>query len=315
MMLPIVLCVIVVAIVVLIVLLLLYSLSGSLEKSRVTREQCSTTPILTRKVSNASPVTVVTAYFIVPTNKHSKSDYRTWIGNFMRMKCNMVVFTDAESVVWLRKLRNDDSVIYIIEEPSQWYNYRWKSYYEKSYEMDAEKSLHSPYLSMLWNEKCFFLQRATRMNLFSSKWFVWTDIGSVRDVSRLVMTYPNVEVLASIPEDRLLVFQVEPFRVGDYEKTTEGIYTIFANKNERIGCKSVNRIQAGCFGGTVHAIDRWVEHYTHTLERFIEHGNYIGKEQNNMSQVVMDHPEIVHSVLVPENSTVDRWFWFYMYLG
>jgi hypothetical protein len=234
----------------------------------------------------------------------------------MRLKCRLIVFTNARTAAWLLTLRDDDGVVYVIEEEEEkWFNHRWREYYEQSHAMDVERHLHSPRLSMLWNEKAFFLQRGVRMNPFASKWFLWTDIGSLRDISLLSTTYPSERVLSMVPEDKMLLFQVEPFAPRDREKTPNGIYAIFANQDERTGCERVDRIQATCFGGTRTAVERWAALYAETLELLIAQGTFIGKEQNNMTHVALDYPEAVYVVAVPHATRADRWFWFYEYLS
>ncbi|OWA51043.1 hypothetical protein BV898_15545 [Hypsibius exemplaris] len=51
------------------------------------------------------PVTVVTAYYNIPS-KHSNAEYLKWIGNFLpRIPCYMYLFTDEKSAEQLIKLR------------------------------------------------------------------------------------------------------------------------------------------------------------------------------------------------------------------
>lgn len=121
---------------------------------------------------------LVTAYYPIRTGKHTRSEYDHWISNFFTcVTCPVVLFCDSDFPQVLRTnvryvVRPFDS-FKLMQEP-------WKSRWEKWYEIDPEKNIHSPELYAIWGAKQEFVQEAMKITDFDT--YVWCDIGCFRNI-------------------------------------------------------------------------------------------------------------------------------------
>ena len=61
-------------------------------------------------------------------------------------------------------------------------------------------------LNLIWNEKIYMIQRASKINPFSSDFFCWIDAGLCvyRDTPPPSMSFPNINKLNKLPQDKFI---------------------------------------------------------------------------------------------------------------
>ena len=58
---------------------------------------------------------------------------------------------------------------------------KFRQHFETNqYEIDPEKSIHSPALYAIWSSKSWMLKIAADENLYNSTYFFWVDAGAWR---------------------------------------------------------------------------------------------------------------------------------------
>ena len=127
--------------------------------------------------------TIVTAYFDIKS-KYSSSVYDTWMANMLSLQDAMVIYTTPDLVDTIRGFRKHTGALtHIIPmhlEHTKMATKYSDAFWKVQHAMDPEKSIHSPNLYKIWNEKSNWLKRASVLNPFHSNFFAWVDIGYFR---------------------------------------------------------------------------------------------------------------------------------------
>ena len=184
---------------------------------------------------------VVTAYYPVTTQKHSRDDYRRWYTLFFtHVTAPVVCFCSQEMEAEFRILSGQNVTLivrdlYSFKMMSKEMMNKWTAWHT----IDPEKHAHSPELYAIWGAKQEFVLEA--MNYVSYPTYVWCDIGCFR--------FP---------------------RPGGFQNT--GRYIL----PEKITCLFIrNIIGGGVLAGDRIAWERFSKLYLDELER-----NIHGKEQD-----------------------------------
>ena len=164
--------------------------------------------------------------------------------------------------------------------------------FNKSNEIDIEKSYQNTFMYLIWAEKCNFLEKAAIKNYFKSKCFYWVDAGCFRDKD-IIKKYINWPSQKKCFEDGRVLFN-EIRTPSEFEK--KGLL----NFNETIHkeFQSNVNIDASIFGGQIEYIIKFKQLFYETIKLFIKHNIFIGKEQNLfafMSYFNADIIKIVYS--------------------
>jgi len=259
------------------------------------------------KMATAS-CTIVTSYYQTPS-KHSHEQYDAWMTNFLTTVDNpLIIFTEeimVKRLAELRKGKEDKTVIVSLPwEEMLCVSGKCTDYWNKDIKRDTEKDLHTPYLYILWNEKTAMVRRAMQINPFRTEFFCWTDIGCFRSAQDmdLFKEWPSQAFLSRAVKDRMYLLNIEPFKTGELEVLPNGLTRSFEGKN---------RIGGTIFIGHQDVWDKWFDAYYTTMELYMKHDYFAGKDQNLMATVVAKHPELVHLVQ-PSRLTKDGDPWFYM---
>ena len=114
--------------------------------------------------------TIVSCYYNIKS-KFPSEKYFEWISNFLKLRIQLVLFTDELLVDSFKQLNKKANIHFIIKpfhELTTWklYAEQWK----KHHEMDPEK-YHQPELYSIWAEKSFFVREAVDLNPFGSEFF------------------------------------------------------------------------------------------------------------------------------------------------
>lgn len=262
-------------------------------------------------------ITVVTAYYQI-SSKYSDNTYKRWISDFLRLPCQKLIFTDAESVEQLKKMASlSKRTQFIVQNKSEWEVLEDVplEVWEAQVKLDRETANvnHTAWLYALWSQKPYFVKRATDLNPFATTWFCWTDIGCIRRPHLVdeCFLFPSVDRLSEKLQNRsnnIIFMQLQP--IGGNDRTLDsstGLPKLVVNEHTLSGaraCQNTVRIQGGFFAGTIPACQSWLEHYRTVLLRFKDTGTFLGKDQNVIFATNVLHPECM--TLVPARD----WFQF-----
>lgn len=176
----------------------------------------------------------------------------------------------------------------------------WQGQLEK----DPEKNTHTVDQYKLWYEKKEFVLTAIELNPYDHSDFIWMDASIIREEAIIPLISANFPVSSRIPMDRMLLLNVNPFTVQDEDKLNN-ITGNFENKD---------RIAAGIIAGNMENWLKWSDLYDTTMNRYLEAGMFVGKEQNIMSTMVLENKEFISLVNPPKNFG-KKWLYMLIYLG
>lgn len=245
--------------------------------------------------------TIVTAYFKLEKSKASHAKYLGWMRNMLIIDNPMVIFCDESSVLLIQRLRelagHAEKTRVIVTRFEDFYCYRYIDVFEKHMDIDHERAIHSIELYLIWNEKSNFLRRAIEANPFSSKKFVWCDIGCFRRPNTEFVKWPNPD---RVTDNKITLMVVEPFT--EDEMRTD--LPLFQYKN---------RISASIFAGDKEILIRWHQIYYGMLEHYIQIGRFIGKDQSIMNNVYLVNRDMCELVRY-QPGRGDIWFYLQYHL-
>ncbi len=252
--------------------------------------------------------TIVTCYFTIPS-KFEDQKYKGWIQEFMKLSCNMVIFTDEHNYQFLKSFNKKNAYIIktTIEELEM---YRYLDYWKYCKSIDIEK-FHTKELYVLWNEKTFMCERAIKLNPFQSKYFFWSDIGCIRQKypQNVFDSFPSDQKVKQLPKDQIVLTAITGFQQSDYQLNTNGISQLFQNRDNQC-CKSVVRLEGGFFGGHVDAFPTWTNAYRKELDLFIRTKTFGGKDQYIMANIYLKNQDKFHLRKAVNRKGFDIWFVF-----
>ena len=243
-------------------------------------------------------VTLVSAYFKIPS-KHSVSDYNNWISNFLKINHTLVFFVDAlyyEKIISKRSPEFRNKTIWIKAKITDFYAYK-KHYkeFKEAHKIDIEKKIHSVPLYLVWAEKTNFLKIAIEKNYFKSNCFYWIDSGCFRNpesVQDYINDWPSPE--KCFEDGRVYMNEIIKHSNDFYTKYSN--FSIEAHKEMQ---KTFN-VDGSSFGGQKEYILKFHELYYDAIKKFLEHGIFIGKDQNIFSYVAYNNPNIIKLVNLKE---------------
>jgi hypothetical protein len=168
-------------------------------------------------------LTCVSCYYKIK-NKHGDK-YNDWFKNTLSINVPYVFFSDAPGIEYIKLFRGNLPTVYIECEIESFYGYK----YHDIIKTDPH-NCPSVELKMIWNEKVFFLEKASELNPFHSEWFQWIDAGVCvyRDNPPPPdKVYPNISKLEQFPNNKLLFSSSLPWnenlvKVGNYYHHVSG---------------------------------------------------------------------------------------------
>lgn len=230
------------------------------------------------------PVTVVTAYYDIPS-KFDNSTYVRWITLLLRtLNCNVVFFVENEAAVtqfqplcsWPSRVR------FRIVKKDDWVMLKRKniSFWDDQLRLDSsEVGLHKSFmLGALWAEKIHFVRRAIEENPFQSDKFIWCDAGIMRtqeDANRGFLFGCNETVIS---DSKFHILEVGPDSGGN------GKWWIPSGKQIRFG--------GGIFGAHQRVWMSVIPLYERILDDMANDGVSVYKDQNVWANVVRHHPDL-----------------------
>lgn len=261
---------------------------------------------LTKNKDDNDNITLVTAYFKM-SNKYNDSLYIEWIERFLKnYQKNIVIFTSIESFYFIQELRKDfkDRTVIILSSIESFYVYKYYDYFVKDYNRDIEKSYHNPDLFLIWNEKLKFVEKAIKLNPFNSSYFMWCDIGMIREDNyiKYLKTFPNIEKLT---EDKVYLLNV------DYNFTEEDYKNPYDEKYRFI----FNIIGGGVMIGLEKNMRLWINRYYKTLDYYITNNKFAGKDQTIMVSTYLKYPDFIKLIKGVDDHDCNKWFYLLKYFS
>ena len=237
--------------------------------------------------------TIVAGYYNVKSKRPSNK-YYNYAKNFLKLKQPIVLYTSQDNYDKFMKMRGNLPIKIVIQEFDNMY--MWKKYKNKwidHYKIDPEAFRHSPELYAIWANKVIWLEDAIKKNYFNTKYFQYTDFGSVRikPSYNLINNYP---IINHYKHDKLLISLINEFTDDDYI-IKDTIIGEFLNK-DRVAC--------GFFGGNINACIKFRIEYEIMLNNYFNNNIFAGKDQSIVNSLILAKPELFTIIKVNH--------WFYM---
>jgi hypothetical protein len=162
------------------------------------------------------PLTAVSGYWVVK-NKFN-TEYLTWFQHTLTINCPYVFFGNTESIELAKKYRGNLPTHYIECDISDFYTYTYRDRM-----ITHPRHCPSVELNMIWNEKVFLIEKASKLNPFNSDFFAWIDAGicTYRDNAPPTRPFPDLNKLMLLPKDKCIFTSTdnpifEPYKLSTY---------------------------------------------------------------------------------------------------
>jgi hypothetical protein len=245
--------------------------------------------------------TIVTCYYLLDKSKHSPSEYKIWINNFISnlKNANIIIFTcnkDRSQIDDIVK-KNSSINYHIIEKEIKdlMVSIKYSDIWENQYKIDPTPNCGRGIdCYKIWNNKFSFLKKAIEINPFNSDKFIWNDIGNVRNsnVFKYLNDYPSEK---NISNDKLDIVLLNSF-----------------NDNTQLIFQNEIHFSGSMFGAHKNVILQLEKLYYIYFEIYIKKNKFIGCDQQIISSLYLKNKEKFNCI-IPHNSTIDRWFYLYQY--
>lgn len=264
--------------------------------------------------SSMSDTTVVTAYYKIKKSKHCNEYYQSWIHNFCKIPCFLVVYTDAETASVIRAARQGlEMKTVIIVRPFNSFRMTspdmmelWKHHHA----IDPERNIHSPELYAIWALKQECVRDTIQTNPFHSKWFVWCDIGIQRqpDLQSYYNSFPtNCNELCK--PARITFLEVSPIPQSYVDDWRKGLPMKYPPPDVTLG--------GGCIAGDADAWNDFGTNYEALIHEFDTQGRFAGKDQILFFTLLMERKVALpyHLLNTTTSTRVERWMIMPCFLG
>ena len=222
---------------------------------------------------NKSNLTCVSGYWKIK-NKHGDKFY-DWFKHSLKINCPYVFFGDKENIELVKTYRGDLPTYYIELNIEEFTTYKY---------MDNMKTdeIHCPSieLNLIWNEKIFMIQRALKINPFSSKFFMWMDAGicRYRNTPPPIIPFPNINKLNNLPKEKFIYSLSQPY----YENLVH-IHNYY------------HHIAGTAYILHKNIIDNFVEIYKKYLDKFVDKNN-IWTDQVILTHIYKDNKHLFYKL-------------------
>lgn len=250
--------------------------------------------------------TIVTAFYLMKS-KFSPDKYKEWISNFLNLRMNCLLFTNQQTKLWLSENFDLQNIKIEILEMDQFITSKYD--WQKQYEMDDEK-YHTRELYMVWNEKINFLKIACDKNPYQSEWFLWCDMGSLRQKMFLDQDFKKSKTLYQLDQNKTYFFRIYYYNYHN---------PYFLNNLKEYECENVDLkcVQGGFILTNLNTYKTIHSEYYEILDKLYKKGLFIGKDQCCYLSLVSKSKntkvlEITDHIL--SNSFKDVWFFVYPFM-
>ena len=240
--------------------------------------------------------TVVTSYYKV-RSKFSDAQYDEWMQTFLKIPFNLVVYTDQESAIKIKKYRGNLPIHLIIKDFEDLYYYKFYENYKKMYVNDSNKN-HSPELYVIWAEKIKFVNDAIEKDYYHSDFFVWCDIGIFRDMNYFSYKFPQIK--------HMIHNKISFGMVNDFEN-----YEI-QNKLMAYG-GSIQRTAAGLQVGNKAAWKIYDMLWDNIIQDLKRHDMDFSNDQRIIGTIALRYPDFINLLYPPIWYKGNKWWYPLLY--
>jgi hypothetical protein len=244
-------------------------------------------------------VTLVSCYYRLKQSKHRLHEYSEWIKNFILNlnNTNLVIFTSQKDYAYIQSMMQNENIQYkiFIREIddfniSKVYPLIWDTHASMDPTPSCGRGIDC---YKIWNSKFELLKHAIVENPFHTDYFVWNDMGNVRqeNIIPYLSSYPSSK---KISRDKLDIILLNGFREPK---------TFYQNEVHFSG---------SMFGSHKDVLLELHELFYRYFDLYVKNGYFIGCDQQIISTLFIRHPEKINPIF-PMDCHVDPWFYLYEY--
>lgn len=278
--------------------------------------------------------TVVTAYYQLkhrysmrsPCSAVSydpKNPYIAWIKNLLKLRADIVMFTDASTYkALLQPLIAESAKTNIsvqLLERSEFYAKRQLGVdWNMQYRLDREREIHTPDVYDVWTQKVDFVRRALDVPEYTNNWYTWVDVGCFRgfyDYDYVFDTFPSTQRMVPGKISVNLITQLRQEEKDLRRFHTEGGFVPNLRRDV---------VAATCLAGDRAAWLQFHDTYYTTLKRYYDHGFFVGREETIYTKCLIIYPELFHTYrnisstikeVFKDIYNISHWHYFKLYLS
>lgn len=219
--------------------------------------------------------TIVSAYWDVK-GKHTTENFNSWFQNTLVFNCPYIFFGNSQSIEIVKKFRKDLPTVYCELNLDDFYTNKYKEFL-------APHEIHNPSaeVNMIWLEKVFLLQRAKNLNPFQTDSFLWIDAGicSYRSHPPPPQPFDSAKIKA-LPKNKFV-----------FCSTSEPFIPHCIHENHYY-----HYVSGAAFFLHISFVDDFVKKYISTLDKYINHYNWVNTEQKIMTHMLQNDPALFYNV-------------------
>ena len=167
----------------------------------------------TTSLNQSYPLTCVSGYWKIE-NKHGNK-FDNWFKNSLKINCPYIFFGNKESIEFVKTYRGNLPTYYIELNIEDFVTYKYKT------KMVTHRG-HCPSveLNLVWNEKIFMIEKALKINPYSSEYFCWIDAGICvyREETPPQLPFPNTHKLTKLPTDKFIYSSSHDYNSNLFKK-------------------------------------------------------------------------------------------------
>ena len=244
-------------------------------------------------------VTIVSCYYRLKQSKHRLEEYSKWIRNFVMnlQNTNLVIFTSQHDYAYIQSMMQNDRIHYkiLIREiedfkVSKEYPLIWKAQAEMDPTPSCGRGIDC---YKIWNSKFDLLKQAIVENPFHTDYFVWNDMGNVRQENILpyLSTYPCSNKFS---RDKLDIILLNGF------------------SENKIFLQNEVHFSGSMFGSHKETLLELHDLFYMYFYLYLKKGYFIGCDQQILGTIFIRQPEKFNPIF-PVDCHVDPWFYLYEY--
>ncbi|KAG8970438.1 hypothetical protein FRC03_008635 [Tulasnella sp. 419] len=246
---------------------------------------------------NTTPIILVSAFFPLPTSKHTVQEYASWLSLLLsQVSTPLVIYTSPTFSETIEQLRGNLPVIIDTRFESPFHVPAMKGleevYQRQHDQLDPEWRRHNAALYATWNAKAWLLHdAATKYAGNKTEWFFWTDAGALRQRHTFV-NWPDVGRVRQVFEAGAKRVETSPqdlFFIPIFDAPEKSYKT--SNWRKEDGPLDLYMMSEGSFfGGQLPAVTWWYKAFYDLHDTYLASNRFVGKDQNLFNSLMFLHP-------------------------